>query len=400
MASTLFPRLPDRPLSKRGRTDETFLFSAKNIDKFPRFHIIHTECPEMTARLVSPFLVSKCLTDIIGPGYKATKMASGDLLLEVQNKTQYDKLNTLLSFGNTPITVTAHRSLNTVRGVVSDSDLLNLTENELLDGWKDENVIQVQRIKIRRNDQEIPTKHLILTFGSSILPEYIQAGYIKIRVRPYIPNPRRCFKCQKFGHSSQSCRGRTSCAKCGANNEHTAENCTSDPHCSNCDGDHPAYSRSCPAWKREKEIITLKVKENISFNEARKRFSFVKPSYADTVRVGAAPHRPLAAVRTTHSGPAAATSAPSVVAAAAAPPSSKKDQQASEPVAFKAPAHAVRPDKSSHVPRERANSASQEAMDTSSCPSTPLAQRERRGSLERAKKEKSRITAPQKNTVP
>ncbi|KAF8771390.1 hypothetical protein HNY73_018816 [Argiope bruennichi] len=37
----------------------------------------------------------------------------------------------------------------------------------------------------------------------------------------------------------------------------------------NCNGSHPAYSKSCPKWKIEKEIQTIKISRNISFAEAR-----------------------------------------------------------------------------------------------------------------------------------
>ncbi|KAH8019705.1 hypothetical protein HPB51_021027 [Rhipicephalus microplus] len=45
--------------------------------------------------------------------------------------------------------------MNTTRGVVSDADLLGLTEEELLEGWKSQNVTNVQRIIIRRHNKPI-----------------------------------------------------------------------------------------------------------------------------------------------------------------------------------------------------------------------------------------------------
>ncbi|GBM36903.1 hypothetical protein AVEN_14890-1 [Araneus ventricosus] len=40
--------------------------------------------------------------------------------------------------------------------------------------------------------------------------------------------------------------------------------------CFNCKGNHPSYSKTCPKWKLEKEIISVKVTKNISIQEARK----------------------------------------------------------------------------------------------------------------------------------
>ncbi|XP_049523873.1 uncharacterized protein LOC125945682 [Dermacentor silvarum] len=373
MAFSSFPPLLDRP-HKRGRTEEVFKFFGHQVDNFPRFHVIHSEKTEKSARIISPFLVAKSLIETFGPGYKVSKLASGDLLLELRDKMQYEKLPKLVSFGAIPVSVTPHRSMNTIRGVISDDDLMELTETELLEGWSDQNVINVKRIKMRRDGKEIQTKHLILTFGSSVLPEIIETGYVKIRVRPYIPNPLRCFKCQRFGHSSQNCRGRITCAKCA--DEHPSESCENAPHCVNCDGEHAAYSRSCPSWKKEKEIVTIKVKENISFREARRRVSYLpKNSFAEVARQGAAPQRPLAAARPAHSEPAVTPSAPSAAAASAAPPSQKKGPSTSGLVASRVSSLETRPPRPTQRLQERVSSALQEAMDTTTSQTAPSVER-------------------------
>ncbi|KAM7298056.1 hypothetical protein ISCGN_018685 [Ixodes scapularis] len=141
----------------------------------------------------------------------------------------------------------------------------------------------------RRDGAEVKTKHLILTFERHTLPALVKAGYLNCRVRPYVPNPQRCFRCQRFGHGSRSCRGRETCAKCASYN-HVADVCEGSVACANCKGPHPAYSRSCPLWRQEKEILTLRAKENLSYPEAKQRFSFIsKGTYSDAVRRGPAP---------------------------------------------------------------------------------------------------------------
>ncbi|XP_075746347.1 uncharacterized protein LOC119171694 isoform X1 [Rhipicephalus microplus] len=384
-----FPLLSDRASSKRVRTEDINFFMRPR-QTFPRFHVIHCEKTNKQARTVSPFVVARSLTETLGAGYKVTKMASGDLLLEIHEQNQFDKLNTLTTFGDTPISITPHRSMNSSRGVVSDVDLLELTEAELLEGWKSQNVTNVQRIKIRRDQKEIPTKHLVLTFASSDLPETIQTGYTKTSVRPYIPNPRRCFQCQKYGHGSKTCRGRQTCAQCGVLG-HVSENCKQPPHCVNCEGNHAAYSRSCTYWKKEKEIITLKVKENITFKEARRRVApFYGATYADAARQGAPPHQPSPLPRPAHSEPVVVAPAPKAAVAQATPPTPKQRLETPESSNLKASPPQVRPEIRTSSPHVRASSASEEAMDTSA----PLVPKERRGSLERAKKTKKPITGP------
>lgn len=96
-----------------------------------------------------PFLVPKCLMENIRTGYKATKMASGDLLLELGDHLQYQRLQNLAAVSNEPITITPYKTLNNVKGVVSKVHLIYLSCEGLLTGWKEGNVIQVQRITIR-----------------------------------------------------------------------------------------------------------------------------------------------------------------------------------------------------------------------------------------------------------
>ncbi|KAM7307577.1 hypothetical protein ISCGN_011213 [Ixodes scapularis] len=140
----------------------------------------------------------------------------------------------------------------------------------------------------KRDGVEVRTKHLILTFERHTLPALVKAGYLNCRVRPYVPNPQRCFRCQRFGHGARSCRGRETCAKCGSY-DHVADVCEGSVACANCKGPHTAYSRSCPLWRQEKEILTLRAKENLSYPEAKQRFTFIsKGTYSDAVRRGPA----------------------------------------------------------------------------------------------------------------
>ena len=121
-------------------------------------------------------------------------------------------------------------------------------------------------------------------------------GYLKNETRPYIPNPQRCFQCQKFGHTKNSCKSKAVCAGCGEKG-HNLDDCQNEPKCVNCQCDHVAISRDCPKWKIEKDIVTLKYTEKISFTDARKRlqpsFDQSKDSYATVTQTPRQSSRPL-----------------------------------------------------------------------------------------------------------
>ncbi|GBN04960.1 hypothetical protein AVEN_183224-1 [Araneus ventricosus] len=221
----------------------------------------------MKLSMVSPFLVEKAITGSVGH-VKSTKIRSGDLLVEVESPKQAKEISRIKALSTIPVIVKPHATLNSSKGVISCGELLNESEEKITEELKSQGVIHVRRITIRRDGQLLNTKHPILTFDSNKLPEHIKAGYMRLSVRTYIPNPLRCFKCQRFGHSKTSCRGTLTCARC-AEVGHESTDCTRTEKCVNCKGEHTSFSRNCFAWKQENEIITTKIKKQISYQEAR-----------------------------------------------------------------------------------------------------------------------------------
>ncbi|XP_055924443.1 uncharacterized protein LOC129956543 [Argiope bruennichi] len=214
-------------------------------------------------------------------------MRSGDLLVEVNSKKQAQQILKLKALATIPITVSSHKSLNYSKGVITCGELFNVPLEEISAELKHQGVTNVQQISIRRDGQILPTKHYILTFHSPSLPEFIYAGYIRLPVRHYIPNPLRCFQCQRFGHSKANCRGTLTCARC-AEKGHDGQQCSAPEKCVNCGGSHTSFSRSCERWTLEKKIITVKIKEALSYPEARKKILSQTPtpglSYASAVQ--------------------------------------------------------------------------------------------------------------------
>ncbi|GFT15527.1 putative RNA-directed DNA polymerase from transposon BS [Trichonephila clavipes] len=164
--------------------------------------------------LKSPFPIHKTLKGIGGEPKSVKQLRSGDLLVETSSSTQTKSFLLAKSFLDLPVNIIPYKSLNTSRGVISESDLLTTPEAETLDRFSNQGVIQVRRITIKKDLAVILTKHLILTFSSLTLPQTIKAGYLNCKIRPYIPNPLRCFKCQRFEHSQTSYLGQLTCCRC------------------------------------------------------------------------------------------------------------------------------------------------------------------------------------------
>ena len=72
----------------------------------------------------------------------------------------------------------------------------------------------VKRVRRKDEGQEKDTNTLFLTFCNASPPKDICIGYLRVKVEPFIPNPLRCFKCQKYGHGAQRCSSAAVCPKC------------------------------------------------------------------------------------------------------------------------------------------------------------------------------------------
>ena len=69
------------------------------------------------------------------------------------------------------------------------------------------------------------------------------------------------------------------CSVCSVCSEasHDDRECTNTPKCVNCAGDHGSSSKLCPQWLKEKEIQTIRVIDNISFFDAKKKYEMANP---------------------------------------------------------------------------------------------------------------------------
>lgn len=81
----------------------------------------------------------------------------------------------------------------------------------------------------------------------------------------------RCFKCHKYEHHREICKGHKTCGKCDLKEpNHTENECPNEAKSPNC-LENPAYSKIGKSFKKEKEIVEVKYKENSKFPSKSKR---------------------------------------------------------------------------------------------------------------------------------
>ena len=178
-------------------------------------------------------------------------------------------------FTDRPVMVSVHKTLNSSRGIIRCRDLADMTEVEIWDELKDQVLVGVNRVTLKKEGKVIPTNTLFLTFGYPELPKEITVGYLKVKMALFVPNPVRCFNCNKFGHTSQRCKVAAKCTGCGKN-KHEGR-CEGPKLCSNCYGPHASSAKDCPVWQKE-EIQRVRVEKRISFPESRQLIEAKMPT--------------------------------------------------------------------------------------------------------------------------
>ena len=265
----------DNPNKKRSREqDENDSDHGHSNTVFPRFLLIESVEPEEPLTKLSPFVIQKVLVSVAGNPKSVKKLNSGSLLVEVEKAKHAENLMKITRFHQTPAKCTPHGNLNRSRGIIRCPDLAGVSEEEIVTELSSQNVSETRRITVWRDGVKKTTNTIVLTFRTAILPKILKIGYLNVGVDIYIPNPLQCYSCYKFGHHERKCRlsiRNKPCRRCGeVANDHEESKCTKKPKCINCGGEHMSTSRACDFWQKEKEIVTIKYKESLSFPEARK----------------------------------------------------------------------------------------------------------------------------------
>ena len=209
------PQKNEKKITKRDfdQVDDESSDSEPHDNYWPRFLLIQAAAPNKPLTRLSPFAILKGIQALAGNPVNVKKLRSGDILVEVSKRSHSKNLLSAKFFVNVPVNVIIHKTLNSTKGVIRCRDLIECSEEEIVTELYDQGVTDAKRIVIKRNGNTIKTSTIILTFRSPNLPNNIKCGYLNVPVDVYVPNPLRCFKCQKYGHHRNNCRREAVCAE-------------------------------------------------------------------------------------------------------------------------------------------------------------------------------------------
>ena len=266
-------------------------------------HIVYIKGRSSNITLIKPDLIRKDINDQFSVVKKIEKAGQSLRVICASDSQKKRLLRGNVMLAGISVVVSEPRSTQAVRPeirtdrskqikVVAGGVPLGITDEEMR---QESGATTAKRMFKRGPQGSEPTLSVLLTYseGASI-PDKVYIDYLFFKVRPFVATPIRCFKCQRFGHVTSSCRSqKTACPTCGGG--HTFETCPNkeSPHCTNCGGTHSAAYKKCVRYTEVKETLKIVSYERLSYRDALAKVKAT--ALVQTVRAEQQ-HAPAAAV--------------------------------------------------------------------------------------------------------
>ena len=256
----------------RSNSDGVLIEKERKVPKFSRsaMKVVFVGINNKNVCRANPVKVVKQIHDLVGKVGNITKERN-ELIVQCENETQLTKLLQMTELGGIEIKSKRYDGIShgssTLKGVIHKVDT-QITNEEIEDLLKEQNVVQAKRFMKKKNGAWEPTPSVLLTFRGNDTPETVNFLYEVREVDVYRPPPPRCFKCQSFGHIMAHCKGKLRCVRCGG--EHAFDDCPNkeNPTCFRCGENHSAAFQGCKFFKEAKNIQKIKLEEKISYAQA------------------------------------------------------------------------------------------------------------------------------------
>ncbi|CAJ1084286.1 uncharacterized protein LOC113119923 [Xyrichtys novacula] len=229
----------------------------------------------------SPVKLTKAIHKVLGEVKRVKVLRSGALLVLCRDGAQQGKAIRMSRMEEKSVVCSMPEVKKVAVGVISNIPTA-ITCDEIRDNIEGARVLELQRLKTNRNGEKTDSLSVKIRFEEPKLPDKVYIGYMCYDVRPFVPPPLRCFKCQKYGHVAAVCRGKQKCGRCAGDHEYGKCQEGAKIKCCNCGGEHTSAYRGCEAGKKAAEIQKVKTSMGISYAEAAKK---VGANYIDPAKM-------------------------------------------------------------------------------------------------------------------
>ena len=176
----------------------------KSETNWPRFFIVESASEDPPLQKLSSFAVQKGFQAIAGTLKSIKRLRDGSFLVECGKRAQARNLLQTNRFIDRP--VKGSNQVSWPRWHVGGWDP-GWTERSGC-GWGEPSDTE-------EGGEGDPHQHSFLDVWFPELPKEITVGHLKVKTALLVPNPMRCFNCNKFDHTSHRCKVAAKCSECG-----------------------------------------------------------------------------------------------------------------------------------------------------------------------------------------
>ena len=158
----------------------------------------------------NPLKIKIGIEEICGVVEAAEYQRSGGIIITVKTKNQIQLLINAKKFPklNIPITGKIAWTNQFSYGKLWAPELIRDSLDEILDMFKEQNVMAVKKLLNDPNKQNVPL--YVFTFLGPA-PKKIKLGYLLLPLDKFLPNPMQCRSCWRFGHTKKLYRSKPTC---------------------------------------------------------------------------------------------------------------------------------------------------------------------------------------------
>lgn len=215
----------------------------------------------------NPMRLMKVLKDAMGDIVSASYVGADKVMVFCKTKEQQVNALRVTQLGKEEVECSQPGSRTEVRGVITGVPL-SITEEVMKSCMEGGTLEKATRFNTTIEGKKVPSTTILLSFSDPCLPQRVMIGFVSYPVRQYVPDPLRCFKCQRLGHVAAVCKWKRRCCRCGGDHDYGKCGEGVAPKCCNCGGAHSAAYKGCVIQQQEQEVQKFKVAKGVSYAEA------------------------------------------------------------------------------------------------------------------------------------